>query len=85
MLLLKWSGFLFYLITMLEEIKNILTTSLQNLKIENSDRTITIHGVVHYKQLFAELRNYCVIHEYKLNPSKGLTTIIVLPYSKPRK
>lgn len=70
---------------MLEEIKNILTTSFKNLKIEYNERIFTIHGVVHYKKLFAELRNHCIIHEYKLNPSKGLTTIIVLPYSKVKK
>jgi len=70
---------------MIEKINHILTTSFKNLRIEVNDKTFTIHGVVHYKKLFVELRNHCIIHEYKLNPSNGLTTIIVIPYSKEKK
>ena len=68
-----------YFVTM-EEIVKQIKLKLPHYYTFEKDGDIIIHGVVHYKKIYAIVKRLGIILEYRLNPSNDLTTLTMISY-----
>jgi hypothetical protein len=62
----------------METITNLLRDRFPNLEISYSGKTVTVNGIIQYKEIFRLCHEYNSVKEYSLFMLEGLTVITFL-------